>query len=113
MFDFRHRIAKEEWRAIAIAVAFVVAFCVYTVLKATAPGGALVSGIVVSSGVAPVARVEGAAHTFASVRLSNGNIVLARIRSGTPISAGTLVELQVQPRLLGGLTYEVRQAQSR
>jgi hypothetical protein len=66
-----------------------------------------VTGIVESAGAVSVARISGATREAASIRLSNGSLVIAQVLSGGPLAPGDHVRLLEEHRVLGGPAYQV------
>jgi hypothetical protein len=64
-------------------------------------------GIVQSSGWISVARIAGGTRQAASVRLSDGGLVVAAVVSTQSVRPGDSVEVLVEPRLLGPPAYQV------
>jgi hypothetical protein len=66
-----------------------------------------VTGIVQTSGAVSAARIDGGNREAASVRLDNGNLVIAQVGAGGPLAPGDKVRLIEQSRFLGGPAYQV------
>jgi len=119
---------KEPWNArhlvgiIAIAVVTVAALALGLAIEyypAISPARRVV-GVVQSSGAISLGKINGGTRETASIRLADGNVVLAYVNFGGPLPAGegsTLssgplstgdsVTLLEQPRLLLPPSYEV------
>jgi hypothetical protein len=65
------------------------------------------NGIIESVGSASYGRVHGGTQAAASVRLTDGTVVVASIVSGGPYASGDSIRLLKERRWLGGAVYQV------
>jgi hypothetical protein len=104
--SLRYRWTSKEVKGIALAVVLLAAVASWAFWR-TLTSGAMVSGIVVSTGAVSVGRVCGGTREVASVRLPDGRVVYASVDSGRPLLQGTHVSLQKQGSQCNPVTYEV------
>jgi len=72
-----------------------------------------VVGVVQSSGIVPAAGENQDGLEVATIQLADGDMVLADVIFGGPLSRGDVVTLTEQPRLLNSPNYEVMAKSSR
>jgi hypothetical protein len=107
MSDKFAALEESKWR-IALAVLPVLFLLTVLILFqwSGAPSNAA-TGIVESAGAVSVARISGATREAASIRLSNGSLVIAQVLSGGPLAPGDHVRLLEEHRIIGGPAYQV------
>jgi hypothetical protein len=88
-----------------LVLAIIGVFFVLVRWPAAAPRS--VTGTVQTSGAVSVARVAGGTREAASVRLENGNLVIAQVGANGPFAPGDKVRLIEQSRFMGGPAYQV------
>ena len=104
--SLRYRWTSKEAKGIALAVALLAIIAVFAWWRALS-SGAMVKGVVVSTGAVSVGRACGATRQLASVQLSDGSVTYAFVDSGGPLAPGTRVSLQRQGLPCDGVMYEV------
>jgi len=104
--SLRYRWTSKEVKGVAFAVVLLAAPASWALWR-TLSSGAMVSGIVVSTGAVSVGRVCGGTREVASVRLPDGRVAYAFVDSVGPLLPGTHVSLQKQWSQCNPVTYEV------
>ncbi len=106
MFEsLRYRWPSREVKGVALAAALLTAFALFELWR-TFSSGAIVQGVVVSTGATSIGRACGGTRQVASVELSDGRIVYASADLYGPLRPGTPVSLQKQLSTCAA-TYEV------
>ena len=102
---------KAPWNTRSImSVAFIFTLLALVLTIQYYPGSPrarTVLGVVRSSGAVAASGVNGGVREVATIKLVDGNVVLADVLSGGPLSAGDAVTVLAQPHMFGMPSYEV------
>ena len=98
---------ERKSRSTFVVVAALVLLGMFMVYRWSTADWQPIHGTVESVGASSATTAYGPAVETASVRLSDGKVVVAEVAGGVPLSVGDQVRLVVRPNSAMGVPYEV------